>query len=102
EPMEEEMVDQVFRLADRKVGALLVPRPEIVWLDINDPPDVLREEVIESGHSRYPVAEGELDKILGVVMAKDLLAQSLAGQPFDLRAILRPALFVPESTPALK
>jgi putative hemolysin len=102
EPMEEEMVDQVFRLADRKVGALLIPRTEIDWLDVNDSPDMLREEVIDSGHSRYPVAEGELDKILGVVMAKDLLAQSLSGQPFNLRTILRPALFVPESTPALK
>jgi putative hemolysin len=102
EPMEEEMVDQVFRLADRKVGALLIPRTEIAWLDINASPDSLREEVIDSGHSRYPVAEGELDKILGVVMAKDLLAQSLSGQPFNLQSILRPALFVPESTPALK
>lgn len=101
EPMEEEMVDQVFRLADRKVGALLVPRTEIVWLDIDAPPEQLRQEVVASGHSRYPVAEGELDKILGVVLAKDLLAQGLTGQPFDLRAILRPALFVPESTPAL-
>jgi putative hemolysin len=102
EPMEEEMVDQVFRLADRKVGALLIPRTEIAWLDISAPPDSLRDEVINSGHSRYPVADGELDKILGVVMAKDLLAQSLSGQPFNLRTILRPALFVPESTPALK
>lgn len=101
EPMEEEMVDQVFRLADRKVGALLVPRTEIVWLDVDSPSDQIRHEVMDSGHSRYPVAEGDLDKILGVVMAKDLLAQSLQGKELDLRSILRPALFVPESTPAL-
>jgi putative hemolysin len=102
EPMEEEIVDQVFRLADRKVGALLVPRTEIVWLDVDSPPELIREEVMESGHSRYPVAEGELDKILGIVLAKDLLAQSLTGKPLDLRAIISPALYVPESTPALK
>jgi putative hemolysin len=102
EPMEEEIVDQVFRLADRKVGALLVPRTEIIWLDVDSPPEEIRQEIEDSGHSRYPVAEGELDKILGVVMAKDLLAQSLEGQPLDLRSIVRPALFVPESTPALK
>ena len=102
EPMEEEIVDQVFRLADRKVGALLIPRTEIVWLDVDSSPETIHQEVIESGHSRYPVAEGELDKILGVVLAKDLLEQSLSGQALDLRAILRPALFVPESTPALK
>ena len=101
EPMEEEIVEQVFRLADRRVGALLIPRTEIVWLDINASPETIREQVIESGHSRFPVADGQLDKVLGVVLAKDLLAQSLAGEPLDLRAILRPAVFVPESTPAL-
>jgi putative hemolysin len=83
------------------VDAVLVPRTEIVWLDVNAPEEAIRARVIEAGHSRFPVAEGQLDRILGVVMAKDLLAQSLSGQPFDLRAIVRPALFVPESTPAL-
>jgi putative hemolysin len=102
EPMEEEIVDQVFRLADRKVGALLLPRNEIVWLDVNDAADRTFEQVIESGHSRFPVADGELDKILGLVLAKDLLAQNLEGRPLDLRSLLRPALFVPESTPALR
>jgi putative hemolysin len=102
EPMEEVLVDQVFRLADRKVGALLVPRSDIVWLDVNAPAEESFQEVIESGHSRFPVAEGELDKIIGVVLAKDLLAQNLSGKPLDLRAIVHPALFVPESMPALK
>jgi putative hemolysin len=101
EPREEEIVDQVFRLADRKVGALLVPRTEIVWLDVNSSVEVVREQVIKSGHSRFPVGEGQLDKILGVVLAKDLLAQSLSGQPLDLHRIIVPAVFVPESTPAL-
>jgi putative hemolysin len=102
EPMEEEIVDQVFRLADRKVGALLVPRTEIVWLNIDSSAELIREVVVESGHSRYPVADGELDKILGVVLAKDLLAKSLSEQEIDLRALIRPALYVPEGTPALK
>jgi putative hemolysin len=102
EPMEEEIVDQVFRLADRKVGALLIPRTDIIWLDINSPPGEIRQEVLESQHSRYPVADGELDKILGMVMAKDLLMESLSGKELDLRSILRPVLFVPESMPALK
>lgn len=101
EPIEEELVGQVFRLADRKVGALLTPRPEIIWLDINDPPDVIRQEVIDSGYSRFPVADGQLDQVLGVVLTKDLLAQLMAGQPMNLREILRPAVFVPETTPAL-
>jgi len=101
EPIEEEIVDQVFRLADRKVGALITPRTEMVWLDVNAAPETLREQVIASGRSRFPVADGQLDQMLGVALAKDLLSQALTGQPLDLRAILRPALFVPESTPAL-
>src|SRR5690606_989968 len=90
-PMEEELVGQVFRLADRKVGALLTPRPEMVWLDVNDPPEEIREKVVASGRSRFPVADGQLDQVLGIVLAKDLLAQALGGGPMDLRAILRPA-----------
>jgi putative hemolysin len=101
QPMEEVIVDQVFRLADRKVGALMTPRTEMVWLDVNLPPEELRAKIVESGRSRFPVAEGQLDHMLGVVLAKDLLAQSLQGYPLNLRVILRPALFVPESTPAL-
>jgi putative hemolysin len=102
EPMEEEIVDQVFRLADRKVSALMVPRTEIVWLDVDASMEELRQEIVMSGYSRYPVADGELDKILGVVLAKDLLARSLAGEEIDLRALIQPALFVPEGTPALR
>lgn len=101
EPMEEELVGQVFRLADRRVDALLTPRPEIVWLDINDPPNVIRQEVVSSGYSRFPVADGQLDQVLGVVLTKDLLAQQMAGAEMNLREILRPAVFVPETTPAL-
>lgn len=102
EPMEEEIVDQVFRLADRKVGALMVPRTEIVWFDVDAPLDEVHQEIMMSGYSRYPVADGELDKILGVVLAKDLLIQSLAGDKIDLRSLLQPALFVPDGTPALR
>jgi putative hemolysin len=100
-PLEEELVGQVFRLADRRVDALLTPRTEIVWLDIHDPIEVTIQKVVSSGRSRLPVAEEQLDRLLGIVLAKDLLSQCLAGETIDLRAILRPALFVPETTPAL-
>jgi putative hemolysin len=102
EPFEEEIVGQVFRLADRKVSSLLTPRLEIVWLDANDSEDAIRETVITSGFSRFPVAEGQLDHVIGMVLAKDLLAQGVAGRPIDLRSVLRPAIFVPESMPALE
>ena len=101
EPIEEEMVDHVFRLGDRKISALLTPRTEIVWIDADDPPDEIQHKVTTSGYSRFPVARGSLDEVQGMVLAKDLLAQTLAGQPLDLQAALRPVPFVPETMPAL-
>jgi putative hemolysin len=102
DPLEEEMVEHVFRLGDRKVSALLTPRIEIVWIDVDDPSEEIEQKVVSSGYSRFPVARGSLDDVLGVVLAKDLLVQNLAGQPIDVQAALRPAPFVPESIPALE
>lgn len=101
EPIEEEIVDQIFRLSDRTVSALFTPRTDIVWLDLDDSLDEIKQKLIESGFSRYPVAQDNLDNIVGLVAAQDLLVQSLAGQPLDLRSIIQPALFIPETTPAL-
>lgn len=101
EPIEEEIVGQVFRLSDRTVSALFTPRTDIIWLNLDDPPEVIKQEVIESGHARYPVAQDNLDNVIGLVSAQALLAQSLAGQELDLRSIIQPALFIPETTPAL-
>ena len=99
---EQDMVSGVFRLADRHVGTLMTPRTEIIWLDLEDPPEETRRKIMASVHSRMPVAEGDLDHILGVVQAKGLLARCLAGEPIDLRGALIPPQFVPESSPALK
>jgi len=101
DPIEEEIVEQVFRLSDRTVSALLTPRTDIVWLDVDDDIETIKARVLESGHSFFPVAEDNLDNVLGLVSAKALLAQSLAGQALDLRSALQPALFLPETTPAL-
>lgn len=102
EPMEEEIVEQVFRLGDLKAENLLTPRTEIDWLDLDDPPDELKQQIIESIHTYLPVARGSLDDLAGFIRAKDLMAQSLRGEQFDLMAVTRPPLLVPESTPALE
>lgn len=102
EPMEEEIVDHVFRLADLKAENLLTPRTEIDWLDLDDPPELLRQQIVESIHTYLPVARGSLDELAGFIRGKDLLAQSLRGEPFDVLAVTRPPLLVPESTPALE
>ncbi len=99
EQIEQDMVEKIFRLGDRRVEALMSMRSEIVWLDLAAPPEVTAATLTESGFDLYPVAEGSLDNLLGVVYASDLLAQALAGQPLDIKACVLPALFVPEGMP---
>ena len=102
EPGEQEMVEQVFHLGDVPIKAIMTPRMDVVWLDLDDPAEEVRSVVAKAGHSRYPVARGDLDHMLGLVYAKDLLAAGLEGRPLDLEAILRPALFMPETVTALE
>lgn len=102
EEAEQDMIEGVLRLDERRVAGLMTPRTQIVWIDVNDSPDVIREKVATSRHSRFPVCQGSLEEILGIVRTKDLLVQTLACQPLDLRSILQPPLFVPESASALR
>jgi len=102
DPLEEEMVEHVFRLADRRVEAIITPRTELVWLDLSESELEIIKKVKSCGHSYYPVAEEHLDKVLGIVSARDLLVQLLDEGSINPRAVLRPALFVPEGLAALK
>jgi putative hemolysin len=102
EPAEQEMVEHVFRLGEAKVEAFMTPRTEVVWLNLDDPAEDTRRVVATGGHSRFPVARGDLDHVQGMVYATDLLADGLEGRPFDLEANLHPALFLPESITALE
>lgn len=101
EPIEEEIVRQLFRLSDQSVAAHLTPRTEIVWLDPQDAPSVTRDKITATHHSRYPVARGNLDNVIGQVLVKDLTAQEWRGQTLDIGAALRPVLFAPATAPAL-
>src|SRR4028118_1407214 len=96
------MLERVFRLGDRPVNALMTPRPDIVWLDLEDSAEENRQKMMESAHSRFPVCQGGLDNVLGVLHVTDLLGRSLSGQPLDLTVSLRQPVFVPESTRGLK
>jgi putative hemolysin len=102
EPLEERMVERVLDLDDRRVSSLLTPRTDVVWIDVADTMEEIQDKITRSGHSRYPVAEGSLDNVVGLVLAKDLLAQTLMDQEIDVEAVLRPALFVPEVVPTLE
>ena len=97
EHSEHAMVRNVFRLDDRQISSLMVPRPDIVSLDIADPLEENLAKVAGTVHSRFPVCRDGLDEVLGFIHTKQLLARSLTGQPFDLTEGLQPALFVPET-----
>lgn len=99
---EQEMVESVFKLADRSIVTLMTPRTEVAWLDVNDPPERLYAQVSESPYSRFPICTGTVDNVVGVVKAKDLLARSAAGVQLDLRAVMKQPLFVPDSRTALQ
>jgi len=102
EESEQDMVEAVFRLGDQSARSLMTPRTQIVWLDLKGSLEQIRETIARSGHSRFPVSTGSLDNVTGVVQAKDLLANSLAGKPVDLKASIQQPLFVPRTVSVLQ
>ncbi|MEH1869407.1 MAG: hemolysin family protein [Nostoc sp.] len=102
EEAEQDMVERVFRLGDRPVSYLMTPRPDIVWLDLEDTAEENRQKMVDSAYSRYPVCQAGLDNVLGVIPVTDLLARSFRGEALDLTVGLRQPVFVPESTRGLK
>ena len=99
---EQEMIGRVLRLADRPLRAIMTPRVELVWLDVDAEPARIAGIVRESGHSRFVVCQGGLDDVLGVVHVRDLLEACLAGRPLDLRAATRPALVLHDGMRVLR
>ena len=90
------MLEGVIRMADMTAGDVMVPAPRMDLLNIDSPFDELLRQVIDTAHSRFPVFEGEAENIIGILMAKDLLKLQRA-PTHNIRALLRPAVFVPES-----
>jgi putative hemolysin len=102
-PSEEKIVHRVFRLGDRRAGMLMTPRHEIVWLDAADPPAEMRRKIAGSPHSQFPVCDGDLDAVLGVVQVKDLLLRGLVGSgPCDLSGLIVLPLLLYEGMPAFE
>jgi putative hemolysin len=102
EAAEQDMVERIFRLDDQPVSALMTPRPDIVWLNLSSSAEENRLKITQSDHTRFPVCQGTLDNVLGIIHITDLLARSMGGEPLDLTATLRQSLFVPETTRALR
>lgn len=99
---EQDMVEGVFRLNDRSINAIMTPRTEINWLDLNDSKDQILQQVLESPYSRFPVAKGSLDNVIGILNAKDLLEKHLTGTSYDIKDLVQKPLFVPENTQAVR
>ena len=90
------MMEGVIQVSERQVREIMIPRAQMDVIDISQPPEKFIPHVIETAHSRFPVIEGDKDNIIGILLAKDLL-RYYAGEEFDVRDMLRPAVFVPES-----
>jgi putative hemolysin len=102
DPVEHKMLEGVLRLADRPVRAIMVPRPDIVWIDIEDSEEEIRKDLMSNSASRIIVARGgNVDEPLGVVRKKDLLSLLLRGEKLDVSSVLLQPLYVPESISVL-
>jgi putative hemolysin len=97
EAQEHQMVRNVFRLDDRQITSMMIPRGEIAWLDVEAPVEQALDLITRTEHSRYPVCRGGLDDVLGVVTAHQLLQQLAQGRPLNLVEQLHPPVFVPET-----
>ncbi len=90
------MMEGVIQVSERQVREIMLPRAQMDVIDISEPPEQFIPFVIEAAHSRFPVIDGNKDNIIGILLAKDLL-RYYAGEEFEVRDMLRPAVFVPES-----
>jgi putative hemolysin len=103
ESKERTMVEGVFYLGDRPLGTFMTHRSEIQWLDIHTPVQDIRSKVLEYKAQRcFPVADGTLDTIIGAAYLEDIILDQSCENPVGLRAIMKKALFAPETMPALK
>jgi len=94
---EQDMVEGIFSLGDSRVYSLMTPRTELVWLDIADSIEEIRQKIAECPYSRFPVRQDSLETIVGIVKSRDLLVDSLSGKEIDLKSLLKPAFFIPET-----
>jgi putative hemolysin len=98
--IEQDIVERVFHLGDRKVSSLMTHHSDLEWLDINDSSEIIRNKIREELHSVYPVCEDDLDNVLGVIFIKDLFLENICDDNFNIKDRLKPAQFVHEGITA--
>lgn len=100
EHIEHEIVDRVFSLGDKRAVNLMTHRSQIIWLDLEDDFEENKKSILENGHTVYPLCEGGLDNVLGIVHIKSLLNDYLQENPTDLRKLVQPLNYVHENSSA--
>jgi putative hemolysin len=101
EENERAIISGVVRLAERPTREVMTPRTEVDWIDADADPETIREALLATPHSRLPVAEGSVDRLIGVVQARDIVTAFIEGRPLDLRALMRQAPVVPDQMDAM-
>lgn len=100
---EHRLLQRVLRVGDLSAESLMIPRPQIIWVDEKETAQTVRVLVGTSPHSHYPICRGSIDRVVGVIHIKDLISYGLlAGADFEIAAVATPPQFVPETTPALR
>ena len=99
---EHTIMENTFRLGDRRVSTIMTPRTDIAWVDVDTGAEGLRRRVREARHSPFLVCDGDIEHVIGIAHAEDLLTQCIEGRSLDLRAALREPIFVPASMPVLR
>ena len=103
EETETDIVESVFRLSDLYVEALMIPRIEMEWVDVDESLEETLKYVMESLHNHFPVTQNnDLNNVQNILRSKDLLARTTDRVPFDLQDLVQPAQFIPESMPAFQ
>ncbi len=102
EDEEHELIKRVFRFSDRRARSLMTPRNEIVWIDVGDSPEEIRRKVTSSTHAQFPVCDGSLDNLLGIIRAKDFLSEAIELERYRVQGRLAMPLFIFEGTRGLK
>ncbi len=99
EETEQEIIERVFHLSDRNITSLMTHRSDIVWFDMNETEELIREKILKEPHSIYPICDGEIDNIKGVISMKDLYTNK---DDIPFKDLMRTALFVPENNTAFR
>ncbi|HEX5258368.1 MAG TPA: hemolysin family protein [Sphingomicrobium sp.] len=101
EESERAIISGIVRLADRPVREVMTPRTEIDWIDLESTPEEIRQALLETPHSRLPVADGSVENIVGVIQLRDVVAALLEDRPLDLKHLCRTAPVIPDLMDAM-